>query len=137
MLLLLPLLALPGPPRTADMVAELSKGSGLYRVCQAEVRLMELPSLAQATQSDLLNGSYCIGYLNGYVSNLQPATAVCTGGAATGALVKSYIIFMEKNPDLMEKDRRLGLSLSLRDAFPCPAATLPGTAGPSPSQTVL
>ena len=137
MLLLLPLLVLPAPPRTADAVAELSKGSGLYRVCQAEVRLMDLPSLTTATQSDLLNGSYCVGYLNGYVANLQPVKAVCPGGAATGALVRNYVNFMEKNPDLLEQDRRLGLSLALRDAYPCPVETLPGTGAPSSSQTVL
>lgn len=135
MLALALLLAASGPSRTADAVAELSRGSALYRVCQAEVRLMDLPSLTQAKQSDLLNGSYCVGYVNGYLANVHPATAVCTNGEAIGPLIRIYVSFMEKNPDLMDQDRNLGLNRALQDAYPCPAEGAPHPG--SPAQTTL
>ena len=126
MLVLLSLLAFAGSPPPVDAVAELSRGSGLYRVCQAEMRLMNLPSLTGATESDLLNGSYCVGYLNGYVANLQPVASACPAGTPTSSLVRTYVDYMARNPDLMDKDRRLGLGLALRDSYPCPLDTLPG-----------
>ena len=131
------LLAVVATPRSADDPGEMTKGAALYRVCQAEVRLMDMPTLTKATQSDLLNGSYCVGYLNGFVSNLQPATTVCTNGIAIGELVRIYVAFMERNPVLMDKDRRLGLHHALHEALPCAVETFPGTGAPSPSQTVL
>ena len=129
------LLALAGPARAADPVAELSKGSALYRVCQAEVRLMNLPSLTEATQSDLLNGSYCVGYLNGYIANPRPAPAACIGGVATGTLIQVYVSFMDKNPDLLDQDRNLGLNRALHEAYPCPVDPAPHPG--SPSQTTV
>lgn len=128
--MLVPLLlfasALSSPP-AADPVTELSKGSALYRVCRAEVRLMDLPSLSKASQSDLLNGSYCVGYLNGFVANLPQRTSICTHSAPMGELVRAYVGFLDKNPDLLAEDRRVGLDLALREAFPCPANQAPAT----------
>ena len=107
-------------------LSQLSKGSALYRVCQAEVRLMDLPSLVSAASSDLLNGSYCVGYLNGFVANLNRSTAICPEEVPIGALVRVYVAFMAKNPDMLEKDKRMGLNLALRESFPCPVETKPG-----------
>ncbi|MGI4827814.1 MAG: Rap1a/Tai family immunity protein [Janthinobacterium lividum] len=119
------LLILAGTPGTADAVAELSRGSALYRVCQAEVRLMDLPNLSHATQSDLLNGAYCVGYLNGFLSNLRPTAAVCTGGANTGTLIRAYVEFMARNPDMLNQDRRIGLARALSDTYRCPLDSSP------------
>lgn len=114
------------PP--ADTAVELSKGSALYRVCRAEVRLMNLPSITKASQSDLLNGSYCVGYFNGFVANLTAQTNICTNSAPMSALVRAYVGYLDKNPDLLGEDRRLGLGMALHDAFPCPAKQTPGLA---------
>ena len=123
---LLLLASVTAQPPAPDAVAELSKGSALLRVCRAEVRLMDLPSVTEASQSDLLNGSYCVGYLNGFVANLTTRTRICTNGAPMGTLVRAYVGFLESNPSLLGEDRRLGLSIALYDAFPCP---VPGTGG--------
>ncbi len=125
---LLLLAAAAAQPRATDAVTELSKGSALLRVCRAEVRLMDLPSITKASQSDLLNGSYCVGYLNGFVANLTTKTEICTNSAPMGALVRAYVDFLEKHPDLLDEDRRLGLGMALRDSFPCPSKPAPGLA---------
>ena len=127
------LLVLAGTPGTAGAVAEMSKGSALYRVCQAEVRLMDLPDLRKATQSDLLNGAYCVGYLNGYLSNLHPTAAVCTGGATTGSLVRAYVDFMAKNPGMLEQDQKIGLAMALSDAYRCRLDSTPAPSRPTES----
>lgn len=124
-------------PPAPDPVAELSKGSALLRVCRAEVRLMDLPSLTEASPSDLLNGSYCVGYLNGFVANLSTATKICTDSTPMGTLVRAYVGFLDKNPDLLGEDRRLGLSMALYDAFPCPASGNGGQAGAGLSRVSL
>ncbi len=129
--MLVPLLLLASTvaqPPTADAVVELSKGSALYRVCRAEIRLMDLPSITKASQSDLLNGSYCVGYLNGFMANLTTQTNICTNSAPVSALVRAYVGYLDKNPDLLGEDRRLGLGMALHDAFPCPTRQTPGLA---------
>ena len=49
-----------------EAVREITKGSALLRSCQAEIRLMELPSISQATQPDLIDGTFCEGFDNAY-----------------------------------------------------------------------
>lgn len=129
--MLAPLLLLASPftlPPAPDAAVELSKGSALYRVCRAEVRLMNLPSVTKASESDLLNGSYCVGYLNGFVANLTTQTEICTDSAPMSALVRAYVGYLDKNPEFLSQDRRLGLGMALREAFPCPARQTPGLA---------
>ena len=118
-----------GPAPADSNPLDVSKGTALYRGCKAEVRLMDRPSLAQAPESDLLNGSYCVGYLNGYLSNLHSSDAICTHGEPIGSLVRIYVTFMEKNPHLLTEDRLLGLRSALREAFPCSINPTPDTAG--------
>ncbi len=89
---------------------------------------MDLPSMTNASQSDLLNGSYCVGYLNGFVANLPRQTEICTNSAPMSALVRAYVGYLDKNPDLLGEDRRLGLGMALRDSFPCPVKQTPGLA---------
>ena len=130
-------LANSGLHPSADAISELSRGSALYRVCQAEVRLMNLPSLVSAASSDLLNGSYCVGYLNGFVANLNRSAAICPQEVPIGALVRVYVAFMAKNPDMLEKDKRMGLNLALREAYPCPAEDKPGPDTTATSRSAL
>lgn len=116
--LLLALLTAGGRP---DATREVFKGSALFHTCQAEVRLMELPSLTTAARKDLIDGTYCVGYLNGFLANLTSVqTSICTNDASMGAVVRAYVDFMTANADLLEEDRRLGVRRALQRSFPCP-----------------
>ncbi len=126
------LLTLTAKPRPGDANLELFKGSALYRSCQAEVRLMDLPSLSTATQPELIDGSYCVGFLNGFTGNLSAGkNGICPKGANMGAVVRAYVAYMEKNARLMDQDRRVGLKLALQEAYPCPASTEPRLVDPA------
>jgi hypothetical protein len=90
------------------------------RGCQAEMRLMALPTLEDAPPLDLINGAYCIGYLNGFVAALPSANAsICPKGASMGELVRSYVEYMQRNALMQDEDKRLGLRLALEAAYPC------------------
>ena len=116
-------LAASAAGRPADAGRELFKGAALYRTCQAEMRLMELPSLSAARQPDLIDGSYCVGFLNGFTGNLNAArNEVCPGSASMGEVVRTYVAYMDRNPKLMTEDRRVGLRLALQEAYPCPVS---------------
>lgn len=81
---------------------------------------MALPTLEDAPPLDLINGAYCIGYLNGFVAALPAANpAICTKQAPMGDLVKSYVDYMQRNPPMQDEDKRLGLRLALEAAYPC------------------
>jgi hypothetical protein len=99
-----------------------SKGASLLRGCQAEVRLMELNSLADAPQMDLINGAYCIGYLNGFMgAPTSGQSSVCLHGESLGAVVRTYVTFMERNPALLDEEKRVGLQQALHASYPCPS----------------
>lgn len=116
------LFLLSAVPGTADATSDAAKGAALLHGCQAEIRLMDAgAALAQAEAADLINGSYCIGYLNGFLTGIHPgAGGVCLGNGNMSDLVRAYVRFMERNPQFAEEDKRIGLRLALQDAFPCP-----------------
>ena len=129
------LLVLAATNGNSDAGRDLLKGSALLRTCQAEARLMDLPSLTRATRPDLIDGAYCVGFLNGFTGTLNSAKdSICTNGASMGAVVRSYIEFMEKNPKLLDEDRRVGVRMALQDAFPCPVSQPSRLASPSGAQ---
>lgn len=102
-----------------DLLPQAARGATLLRGCQAEVRLMQLDELKQASSPDLVNGSYCVGYLNGFLAGLAPASSVCTHEQPMAAVVQAYVDYMERNPQLLDEDKRVGLRLALQSAFPC------------------
>ncbi len=104
----------------ADSSPDPTKGSSLLRGCQAELRLLNLPALDQAPSMDLIDGAYCIGYLNGFLAGFSP-TSICTRQESMGTLVTAYVHYMESHPELGEQDKRTGLRLALQSAYPCPA----------------
>ena len=131
------LLASAGMYQSADTLSEISKGSALFRGCQAEIRLMKLPGLKKARESDLLNGAFCIGYLNGFTADLNRTNTICANHVAMGWLVVAYVAYMKKNPNLLVEDRAVGLDLALQDAYPCAAHPAPNTDASDPSRAAL
>ena len=112
--------------RPDEAVREITKGSALLRSCQAEIRLMELPSIAQASQPDLVDGTFCVGFVNGYTGNLGGSSApICTKGANMGEVVRAYVAYMGKHPDLLDKDRGSGFREALQAMYPCPTTSHP------------
>lgn len=84
---------------------------------------MELGSLADASEADLINGAYCIGYLNGFAANLTSGrTTNCAPEGSMGQMVRFYVRYMEKNPSLLDMDKRVGLRKALEESFACEAA---------------
>ena len=97
---------------------------------------MDLPSLSKASQPDLIHGSYCVGFLNGFTGNLDATNhTICTNGASMGSVVRAYVAFMDKNPSLLQEDRRIGLRLALQEAYACPAAQEPRLANPADNRS--
>ncbi len=84
---------------------------------------MGVNSLEHAAPIDLINGAYCIGYLNGFTAALPSAsTLICTRQESMAAMVRAYVTYMEQNPALLDEDKRVGLRLALQIAFPCGAS---------------
>lgn len=82
---------------------------------------MQPDGLRTAEQADLVNGAYCVGYVNGFISNLAPGPAsICIENRPLADLVTAYVSFMDRNPKWLEEDKRVGLRLALEGAFPCP-----------------
>jgi hypothetical protein len=124
--MLLPVLVLATLSATTGDTAsqDTSKGASLMRGCQAEMRLMQLASLEEAPQLDLINGAYCIGYLNGFLAALPiDGNSICTHNDSMGAMTRAYVAYMDRNPRLLEEDKRVGLRLALESAYPCPSGS--------------
>lgn len=108
-----------------EALPEAARGATLLRGCQAEERLMRLDQAQQAASPDLANGSYCVGYLNGFLAGLNPASAVCPYQQPMAVVVHAYVDYMERNPQLLSEDKRVGLRAALQTAFPCAAGRAP------------
>ncbi len=77
------------------------------------------PASAQA-KAELASSTYCFGYLSGYIDGLNVLKEqVCVHGASLATIARVYVIYMQKNPTLMEKGRALGLLLSLKSSYGC------------------
>lgn len=122
-MLALALLFLATPPISpAGNAIDVSSGAALVKGCDAELRLMQPDALKNASAGDLAEGSYCIGYLHGFLANIHSAeTPICTERESMAALLRNYLEFMGDNPSLLGKDKRLGLRLSLEHTYACPA----------------
>lgn len=99
--------------------ADLSKGAHLYGSCQAAGRLGDDPSSTLA-KAELASSTYCFGYIGGYIDGLNRLNEeVCVRGAGLDTLARVYVIYMQKNPKLMDEGRALGLLLALKDSYGC------------------
>ncbi len=97
---------------------------------------MDLANLSAATQPDLIDGSFCVGFVNGFVANLHSdRTTICTNSAPVGTVIRAYVTFMDKNDKLLEEDRRVGLRLAMEEAYPCPVKDQPRGEDPSTAHT--
>ncbi len=84
---------------------------------------MALSTLEEAPPLDLINGAYCIGYLNGFTAGLPPQPeAICTRDESMSNMIRAYVSYMEGNPALLQEDKRVGLRMALQAAYPCPAS---------------
>ena len=109
----------------AAMPADLSRGSHLYGSCQAAVRLSDDPASAQA-KAELASSTYCFGYIGGYADGLNVLKEqVCLHGASLNTIARVYVLYMQKNPKLMDEGRALGLLLSLKSSYACPSPERP------------
>lgn len=130
LLLLLSAAALP-----PDVPSDATKGAALLHGCQAELRVMSAgPSLEKAEVADLINGAYCVGYLNGFLTGIKPGpSSICVADDNMGDLVRAYVRFMERTPQMADEDKKLGLRLALEEAFPCPVSARSSPGVPTPS----
>lgn len=133
------LLLLSAATVSPDAPSMAAKGAALLHGCQAELRVIEAgPALDKTSPADLINGAYCIGYLNGFLTGIKPGpNSICVREDNMGDLVRAYVHYMSRNPQLEEEDKRVGLRLALQDTFPCPlgASTSPSSPG-SPAGAV-
>ena len=109
----------------AAMPADLSRGCHLYGSCQAAARLSDDPASAQA-KSELASSTYCFGYIGGYMDGLNVLKEqVCIRGASLDTIARVYVLYMQRNPKLMDEGRALGLLLSLKSSYACLRPELP------------
>ena len=93
------------------------------------MRWSDDPASAQA-KAELAGSTYCFGYLGGYIDGLNVLKEqVCLHEASLNTIARVYVVYMQKNPTLMEEGRALGLLLSLKSSYGCssPGATENGS----------
>lgn len=81
--------------------------------------------MAQA-KAELASSTYCFGYLGGYIDGLNVLKEqVCIRGTSLNTIARVYVLYMQRNPTLMDEGRALGLLLSLKSSYACssPEAT--------------
>jgi hypothetical protein len=69
--------------------------------------------------ADLDLAAHCLDYVEGFLDGFMGPKAVCLNGTSNGTLVRVYVLYMQKNPKLLDDYRSVGLSRSVVDAYPC------------------
>jgi len=94
------------------------QGAYLFHACKAATRQMDHPDDPSANTVEAV---VCISYFEGFIDG-KSATGhgPCLGSASYEAVVRVYVAYMEKHPEVMNKDNRVGVILALGGAYPCP-----------------
>jgi hypothetical protein len=99
-------------PSQASSPREILKGSYLFHQCQAAVR---------EDSRDAVGAAACLAYLEGYIDGKTfDKNGPCAENASYGEIARVYVAYMEKHPELMDRDRRIGVMFALGAAYPCP-----------------
>jgi len=104
-------------PHDSPQNDDLARGSTLYKECQSDLK-----PTGTFTEIDYSEAAYCTGYLSGFTDGLDPKeSGICDNGVNMGTIARVYVVFMHKNPRLLDAPKSTGLFKALRDAYPCPA----------------
>jgi hypothetical protein len=97
--------------------AEYQQGSFLFHACQAA-------NYSHPTSSDAEQGSICLSYLEGFTDGADSVgNGLCAGRSSYGEMAAAYVTWMKKHPKVMSMDKRIGVLLALRAAYPCSTAS--------------
>ena len=112
------MLALAVPSQVAPKDNPL-EGAYLFHVCQSAIREMDHPN---GESANTYEAAICMFYIQGFLDGQDAAgKGACWMSAPYEKIIKAYVAYMEKHPNLMQMDRRVGVLLALGSAFPCPA----------------
>jgi len=80
---------------------------------------MDDPNSQQA-KTEMSSSTYRLGSVGGYIEDVNRlGQQVCINGASLNAVVRVYVVYMQKNPKLIDAENAVGLLPSL-SAYPCP-----------------
>ena len=118
--MLVPLLAFAMSQATPAQTF-MNDGAYLYRSCQAWIRVSDA-KITDDVRKDLADGAFCVAYIAGFVDGTGTVKRGACLDSATSVeqVVRPYVAYMLKHPEVMHSDRRIGLVLALADSFPCP-----------------
>lgn len=97
------------------------RGASLYRSCLAAIRLDE--STTQAPPVEIQAAAECANYVDGFVAGTSASGTVCKGTASNGTLIRRYLAYMQKAPQLMDEAKPVGLYIFLSGVYPCAKPT--------------
>ena len=97
------------------------KGANLFHSCEAALRVLDTTS-SHFEDKDVAAGEGCLGYLDGFVDGGQLKTwSICVEDARISSMARVYVVYMQKNPQLLERPRSIGVLLALKEEYPCSA----------------
>jgi hypothetical protein len=100
-------------------------GTHLFHSCQASIRDMNLPT---ASESDLRDGGFCLGYFRGFGDyNAMAGSSICLDQVHTDTVIRVYVAYMEKNPKFLDDMMIIGVIYALKDAYQCTVPKKLGT----------
>lgn len=89
---------------------ELIQGKSLYRAC-----MNDFPAAPYGE-------AVCIAYFEGFEGGQSWAgEGLCIENVSYGDMVSAYIRYMKGHPEVLNKDKRVGVIMALGHAYPCPA----------------
>jgi Rap1a immunity proteins len=106
-------------PQDSQKLPDFLKGSWLFHACQAYIRNIDADKSGDAASMNL--SMECLDYFQGFTEGSKAsATAFCASDATmTDTMVRAYLNYMQAHPTRLDEHRAIGLSLALKDSYPC------------------
>ncbi len=121
----LALLLTQAPAQAQTEVEILNSVSGLVSECKTYIQSADSKA-GETSPESALNAGLCMGYISGYAemnsihSGYSKTKMYCPPSIIQyDNLIRVFLAWAEKHPESLSKPRYIGLTLAMRDAYPC------------------
>ena len=96
---------------------QFNKGSDLTRDCKAWLALTD--ESRELKEDEVYGAGACQGYIDGLTAGLISMRSSCPEGATLGTLIRVYLVFIDKHPQLLDASANAGFFGAMKESYPC------------------
>jgi hypothetical protein len=100
------------------MLAITDKGSTLNTDCKAYIAVGDATGRTESGAA--WSAGRCLGYIDAML-DAGNSLGFCAQHATAGTVARVYLVYMEKNPKMLDEQESTGFLSAMQETYPCPA----------------